>query len=54
MYWGRIAVFVGSVVLGFSVGATVTDIAPHAEQAGLGGLGAGLGLGLLLMPFVRD
>lgn len=53
MYWGRIAVLVGSLVLGFSIGATVTDIAPQAEQAATGGLGAGLGLGLLLMPFVR-
>lgn len=50
MYWRRIAVVLGSLVLGIGVGAVIA----HTPDAATYGLAAGLGLGLILVAFVRD
>ena len=50
----QVAVPAGSLVLGFSVGVVVAELAFQAEMAPAAGLAAGLGLGVILAAFVRD
>lgn len=50
MNWRRIAVLLGSLVLGVTVGGIISDTA----NSGIYGPGAGVGLGLVLVAFVRD
>ena len=52
----RVAAVIGGALFGFAVGASIPTFASVTEEGGLGlgGLAAGLGVGLMVAALVRD